>query len=251
MSPHVIKAYETGLRNAPRDRLEALIAALDIPNAAANEMRESAGFTEVNFLFAGDRGRNFFFTLEELPAEVERTPWPQFVVNDALEVVAANDWVTAVWDIDWASEDASRTRAQRNLLALVSEHRFAERLRNWEEILAIFVSIFKAPAPTSFSIDAPTPYFNEVIEEFLRGEPAFLARLLEIWAVAEPTESKVRSSYPVVWEDPEFGVMRFCGIVTNASYVDALSFNDWIPFDAATWDVLVQVKSRVGRGFGR
>jgi transcriptional regulator with XRE-family HTH domain len=251
ISPGALRAYEGGRRNAPRERLEALITALQIPNATANAMRESAGFAPVNFLFAEERGRNFFYTLDELPAAIEETPWPQFVVNDAFEVVAANAWVAAVWNIDWTHEQSVRTRAQLNLLAVASDHHFADRLQNWDEIIAMFVSVFKAPSPTSYSIDAPTPYFNEVIDEFLRGDPVFLARLLKIWAETEPRESKVRSAYPIVWEDPEFGVMRFRGVITNASYTDALSFNDWIPTDAESWHALTNTKARNTRAASR
>jgi|CXWL01.1.fsa_nt_gi transcriptional regulator with XRE-family HTH domain len=242
-----LRAYENGHRSASRERLEALIAALKVPNATANAMRESAGFVPVNFLFAGDHNRNFFYTLEELPAAVKETPWPQFVVNDAFEVVEANAWVAAIWGIDWQHEKSARSRAQLNLLSVASDHHFADRLKNWDEIIGMFVSVFKAPAPTAYSLDEPTPYFNEVIAEFLNGDPVFLARLLNIWAATEPRDSKVRSSYPILWEDPEFGVMRLRGIMTNASYPDALTFNDWIPVDAETWQVLTKVKARQAR----
>jgi transcriptional regulator with XRE-family HTH domain len=244
ISFEAIRGYESGRRNATRDRLEALIAALKIPNATANIMRESAGFATVNFLFAGEHPRDFFYSLEELPAAVEETPWPQFVVNDAFEIVCANAWICAVWDVDFAEEQRTRTRAQMNVLSVASDHRFADRLKNWDEMIAMFVSIFKAPSPTSYSLDAPSPYFNEVISQFLNGDPVFLARLLEIWKETKPRKPKVRSSYPIVWEHPEFGVMRFRGVITNASYPDALSFNDWIPLDAETWQVLTKARAR-------
>jgi transcriptional regulator with XRE-family HTH domain len=244
ISRAAIRAYEGGRRNISPATLETLIHALKIPNATANIMRESAGFASKDFLFKGEYERDFFFSLEELPAAVEETPWPQFVVNDAFEVVAANAWICAVWDIDFESEVHARTPAQRNLLAVASHNRFADRLKNWDEIIAMFVSIFKSPSPTSYSLDEPTPYFNEVINEFLGGDPAFLARLLDIWKVTEPRKPKVRSSYTVVWDDPRCGEMRFRGIITNASYADALSFNDWIPLDAATWTALSTLASR-------
>lgn len=244
LSYEAVRGYESGKRNASRGVLETLIAALKIPTVIANGMRESAGFAPVNFQFTGERDRNFYYTLEELPAAVEETPWPQFVVNDAFEVVAANVWVAALWDIDWEHEKAVRSRAQLNLLSVASDHHFADRLKNWDEIIGMFVSVFKAPHPTSYSLDTPTPYFNEVIAQFLNGDPVFLARLLKIWSTTEARDSKVRSSYPILWEDPEFGVMRLRGIVTNASYPDALSFNDWIPVDAETWQALTRVKAR-------
>jgi len=244
LSYEAVRGYESGKRNASSAALERLIAALKIPNAIANGMRESAGFAPVMFQFTGERDRNFYYTLDELPAAVEETPWPQFVVNDAFEVVAANAWVAALWDIDFAHEKSARSRAQMNLLSVASDHHFADRLKNWDECIGIFVSIFKAPYPTPLSLDAPTPYFSEVIAEFLNGDPVFLARLLKIWSATEARDSKVRWSYPIVWEDPEFGVMRLHGIVTTASEPDSLGFNDWIPVDAESWRVLERVKAR-------
>jgi transcriptional regulator with XRE-family HTH domain len=220
ISFEAIRGYESGRRRAPRDRLDQLIEALKIPNADANAIRESAGYAPVNFLFAG-----------------EDTPWPQFVVNDAFEVVAANSRICAVWDIDFAEEQRKRTRAQMNVLSVASDHHFVERLKDWDELIAMFVSICKAPSPTSYSLDAPTPYFNEVIAQFLNGDPVFLARLFKI-NETPPRKAKVRSSYKVEWEQREAGLMRFHCIITNASYPDALSFNDWVPIDADTWHAL-------------
>jgi transcriptional regulator with XRE-family HTH domain len=238
ISFEAIRGYESGRRRAPRDRLDQLIEALKIPNADANAIRESAGYAPVNFLFAGEQYKDFFFTLDELPAAVEDTPWPQFVVNDAFEVVAANARICAVWDIDFAEEQRKRTRAQMNVLSVASDHHFADRLKNWDELIAMFVSIFKAPSPTSYSLDAPTPYFNEVIAQFLNGDPVFLARLFKIWNETPPRKAKVRSSYKVEWEHRDAGLRRFHCIITNASYPDALSFNDWIPIDADTWHAI-------------
>lgn len=242
VSPETLRSYELGRRVPRREHLEALLLALKIPNDTANAIRDALGYASVLFQF--ERNRDFFFKLEELPAVVEDTPWPQFVVNDAFEICAANSWMAAVWDIDYEFEYNSRTRVQRNLLSVTGDARFADRLKNWDEIVAMFASIFKSPYPTSFELEAPTPYFNEVIAEFVKGDPVLIKRLLDIWAVTEPRTSKVRSSYPIIWEDTDFGEMRFRGVITNASYPDALSFNDWIPLDAETWQVLTRVKAR-------
>lgn len=249
ISPETLRSYELGRRVPRREQLEALLLALKVPNDAANAIRDALGYASVMFQF--ERNHDFFFKIDELPGVVEQTPWPQFVVNDAFEIVAANQWIAAVWNVDYEFEFNSRTRAQRNLLSVAGDARFADRLKNWDEIVAMFASIFKSPYPTSFSLDAPTPYFNEVLSEFLKGDPAFLKKLMDIWAVTEPRTSKVRSAYRVVWDDEEFGEMRFRGIITNASYPDALSFNDWIPLDAETWQVLTRVKARHETGLTR
>ena len=93
-------------------------------------------------------------------------------------------------------------------------------------------------------MDEPGTYFNEVLAHFAKGDPAFLARLLNIWSATPPAAAKVRWTYNVVWQDPEFGVMRFLATVSTASEPDALSFNDWTPLDAASWEILARVIER-------
>jgi len=36
--------------------------------------------------------------------------------------------------------------------------------------------------------------------------------------------------------------MRFLAMVSTASEPDGLAFNDWIPVDASSWEVLAMVK---------
>ncbi len=126
-----------------------------------------------------------------------------------------------------------------------------DRVCNWDEVVAVLVSMFKAnksmlnpdqPAPES--IDAPTPYFEEVIREFTSGDPAFLARLIEVWNTTEPMEGKIRWTYPVVWVDPGAGEMRFLATVSRANEEHSTYFNDWIPVDALTWTRLESIRSR-------
>jgi hypothetical protein len=51
----------------------------------------------------------------------------------------------------------------------------------------------------------------------------------------------VRWNYPVTWREPGFDDIQFLGIVTTASEPDALSFNDWIPIDAASYATMERV----------
>jgi hypothetical protein len=103
---------------------------------------------------------------------------------------------------------------------------------------------FQRPTGEPCSLDEPDPYFSEVLQEFAGGDPAFLARLVQIWMATPGRDAKVRWSYHVVWRDEEFGEMRFRSIVGTASEPGGLSFNDWQPLDAATWNVLERVKAR-------
>ena len=243
LSGETIRSYETRSSRPSRDRLEAIIFALKIPNAEANEIRESAGYAGVKSVHVGPYEQNRYYRRAELDDAVETVPWPEFVVDDATEVVAANAPVQARWGIDFHERRRVRTRAQMNLLAVASDNQFADRVKNWDECVGILVSMFKADQPAAMSLDAPTPYFGEVINEFLKGDPVFLRRLIEVWNKTEPMQGKIRWTYPVVWDDPIVGELRFLATVSLANEVESTFFNDWIPVDAETWLALAKLRS--------
>jgi transcriptional regulator with XRE-family HTH domain len=244
ISLETVRAYENGRRHPTRQHLDALLAALDVPRAEANGIIEGAGFAPPRTLFPTDRYPDYFYSAAELPKVVEQVAWPEFVTNDAMELVAVNAAAAALWGIDFHHERRVRTRAQLNVLAVASQNRFADRVANWEEVVGTMASVFKGRPREAESLDEPSTYLGEVLAEFSSGDPAFLERLIRIWAGAEPAQARCRWSYRVVWRDAEFGEMRFLGIVSTASEPDALGFNDWHPVDAGTWTVLEAVKER-------
>lgn len=244
LSRESIRAYETGRRRPTRAGLTAILQALEATAYETNEILEAAGMVTPATLFPGDEYPNFFFTIEELQTEVELVEWPEFVLNNANELVAANACAQALWGIDFAHERTTRTRAQLNLLSVASEHRFADRIVNWDECVATLAAVFKGRPVNPASLDEPDPYFSEVLREFAAGDPAFLARLVQIWVTTPARDAKVRWSYRVVWRDEEFGEMRFRSVVGTANDPGGLSFNDWQPLDAETWGVLERVKAR-------
>ncbi|MDP9237920.1 MAG: helix-turn-helix transcriptional regulator [Chloroflexota bacterium] len=244
LSPESVRAYETGRRRPTRERLAAILQALEATAYEANEILEAAGMVTPATLFPGDEYPNYFFSVDELQAEVELVEWPEFVLNNANEVVAANSAVQALWGIDFARERETRTRAQLNLLSVASQRKFADRIVNWDQCIATLAAVFKGRPVNPASLDEPDPYFSEVLQEFADGDPAFLARLVQVWVATPGRDAKVRWSYRIVWRDDEFGEMRFRSVVGTASEPGGLSFNDWQPLDAETWNVLERVKAR-------
>jgi transcriptional regulator with XRE-family HTH domain len=244
LSQESIRAYETGRRRPTRERMTAILQALEATAYEANDVLEAAGFSTPSTMFPDDEYPNYFFSVDELQAEVELAEWPEFVLNNANEVVAANAAVQALWGIDFAHERETRTRAQLNLLSVASQQRFAERIVNWDECVATLAAVFKGRPVNPASLDEPDPYFSEVLQGFADGDPAFLARLVQIWMATPGRDAKVRWSYRVVWRDEEFGEMRFRSVVGTANEPGGLSFNDWQPLDAETWGVLERVKRR-------
>lgn len=244
LSYEAVRGYENGRRTPKREHLLAVLRATDARQAEVNQVLHQAGFAEMDTLFPLSEHPSYFFQLEELDDAVEMAPWPLFVANDAVEVVAANQAAQAVWDIDLKHERSWRTRAQMNMLSVASDHHFADRVVNWEEVVSFLASVHKGRPFGARSLDELTPLLSEVLAEFAKGDPVFLKRLIEIWAVAEPLPAKVRQQYRVIWADREFGEMRFVAKMSTCSEPDGTAFNDWVPADAGTWTVLERVKER-------
>lgn len=237
-----LRRWEDGSRHPSETRLRRLLDALDCPTAEANGILEAAGYRPEPTLFPNWRFPRYFYTLEELQNAVEDVPWPQYVINDNVEVVAANTAVQALWGIDFAQEQRQRSAAQMNLLSVANDYRFTEHVANWDECVAVLAGVFKGRPDDSRNLDQPDAYFNSVLEEFAKGDPAYLSRLIEIFTTTPAREPKVRWMFPVIWRD-DVGEMRFMNVISTASEPDGLSFNDWHPLDAETWTVLEQVKA--------
>jgi len=244
LSAETIRAYEARRRRPTREHLESLVDVLGLPPHEVNRILADAGYSAREKVFPVDRFTGYYFSAAELQAYVERQPWPEFVLNQLTELTAANTAAQALWGIDLERELAHRSRAQLNVLAVASQHRFAELIVNWEDAVRVLVAVAKGQPRRQESLEDPSAYFTEVLAEFAKGDPSFLPRLATIWECTPPREAKCHWSYPVVWCDREFGEMRFSGVVSTASETDGFAFNSWIPLDAETWTILERVKCR-------
>jgi len=244
VSPETVRGYENGRRRPTREHLLAIIEALRLPPHETNAILSGAGHAPIRKVFPAAEYPHYYFHTDELQAYVERQPWPEFVLNQAVELMAANSAAQALWGIDLARELARRKRSQMNLLSVASQRRFADRLTNWEEIAEVLVAVFKGQPRGAESIDDPSVYFSDVLAEFARGDPAFLPSLAKIWERTPAREAKCHWSYGVTWRDAEAGELRFRAVVSTASEPDGFAFNSWIPLDAATWTGLERVMGR-------
>ena len=241
VSYETVKAYELGTRSASARTLERLLQALQLERVQANAIREAAGFAPVRTLF-GDVP-DFGYSVEELQSAVEQVPWPEFVLNEGLEVVAANRAACALWGVDFREERARRAPTQMNVLAVMNERDFPARLENWDEILLLLASTLKSRPLRLRDLTEPGPYLNQVLDHFVQPSRGFLTELLDAWTGAKPLRAKVRFGYPVRWNDLQHGRMRFLALASPANEEEGLAFHDWHPIDAATWEVLEHVKS--------
>lgn len=88
------------------------------------------------------------------------------------------------------------------------------------------------------SLEEPSPYFEQLIKDFMAGDPKYVKRFLDLWERTEPRQPKIRFHYPVHWRHDLVGELRFLGIQSSANIWEALGWHDWIPADAQTWERL-------------
>ncbi len=241
LSADTLKSYELGPRRPSRARLTAILDALKIERGARNDILAAAGFVPDGLMLVPGEPRGGF-SHEEAAALIDTLRWPAFVLDEFVTVVAANEAAQRLWVVDLRTEFADPV--DRNLLSVATNPRFADRCLNWDDAISTVMSVFKRKEWGHLEeLDDPSPIFAAVLQRFLAGKPEYVTRLAQLWDRTPSTrwDRKMRWSYPVVWKDPEAGVMRFECTVTVASHADSTNFNDWIPLGAESWAALDRV----------
>jgi transcriptional regulator with XRE-family HTH domain len=239
VSPHTLKAYESGRRHPSRPYLTAIMDALKIERSQRNRIFDAAGYATDWYEIGPWSDNRFMFTVDEATEFIAGYPWPAFLLNEMMEVCAANNAAQRLWMVDLDKEFLDPI--DRNMLAVASNPRFAERCTNLTEVLEVMAAVFKGHHRGPEALENPSPYFAAVLQRFLAGDAKYVQPFLEAWQKAVPRTPKIRWEYPIVWDDPDVGTLRFRGMVNPASEPDGLAFNDWIPLDAETWAALARL----------
>ena len=240
VAPQTVKAYEHKLRHPSRALLTAVLDALKLERGGRNQILMSAGFAPDGSQLGPDRTPGYMLTLDEATQMAECCRWPSFVLDEFMEVLAANSAAQRLWGVDLRSEFTGPL--DRNLLGVASNPRFADRCVNWSQVVGTMVGVFKGHHRGPETFESPSSYLAQVLEHFLQGDPKYVRRFLRLWEATPPTPHKIRWSYPVVWQEPGIGRLRFDCFVSVANEPDGLAFNDWIPLDADTWVALETIR---------
>src|SRR5690606_4365543 len=173
VSPQTIKAYELGLRSPSQANLTAILDALRADRYLRNDILIGAGF-------APDGGRlgpandDYMFTLEEAREAIMGRPWPAHVNNELMEVLAANELMQRVWDVDLDRE--YNTPVERHMLTVAATPRFADRILNGKEMVSVGIAVMKGhhrgPERTP---EGTSQYFQAVIQRLFEGDPHYRA----------------------------------------------------------------------------
>lgn len=238
VSPDTVKSYELGQRQPSRGLLIALLDALKLERTSRNAILMQAGFAPDGWVLGPEGYPTYLFPMDEAIAYVQHRKWPAFVMNEALEVVGLNGVCEKLWGIDFKREFPAPL--DRNMLVVSSNPRFADKV-NWDEMVSVAIAVFKGHHRGPEDVEHPSPLFGEILSRFLEGDPRYVTRFFELWQTVQPIEPKIRWFYPVVWTEPGVGILRFEAVVNQANEPDGLSFNDWIPLNAETWEALGRI----------
>jgi transcriptional regulator with XRE-family HTH domain len=246
VSPQTVKAYELGLRHPTRTVLASILDALKLERGLRDEILEAVGFAAMGSRIGPAAQGGYRFSPEEAAEYVSSLPWPAFILDDLMQVTAANSLVQRLWGVD-IERDYPQLH-ERNLLRFATNPRFAGRLVNWDEVVITGIGVFKGHHLGRETISAPSSYFAMVLEGLMKGDARYVSRFFKLWEDAPPATAKVRWGYPVVWQEPGGRTLRFQAIITEANEPKGLAFNDWIPVDAVTWECLAGLRSSLADG---
>ena len=233
VSPESIKAYETVRRRPSREVLIALLDCLAVEVLDRDTILAGAGFAP-DYQTTGRERMDPEHTYDEALAEIDRSEWPAMITNEAMDVVAANVPAQRVWGVNLATE--FNTPVERNILAQMSNPRIAGQIANWDETMRILVPMVKGSYGDSSGDPAASTYYNAVMAHFMAGEPRYVQAAMRIWMEAEPRILKWRFDYPIHWQHPQCGLLKFHVVVNPVNRQDHITLNDWLPMDGHTWE---------------
>lgn len=235
LSVSAVKAYENGTRHPSRETLAAIIDALGMTAGQANPVLAGAGYAAnwhaIFHQAYGPRDIDWF------TAEVERSPWPVSVTNEASDVIAGNRAYRLMLNIPL--EERLPRPEKWNFLTMANTPYYAERMENWDEMMAFAMGLAKGHFRREVNPERPAPWTVEAYQRFLQGDPANVARLLKLWGPAEPVPYTTRMHYRVRWRHDSGQLMKFAGVMHVADVWHVFAWHDWIPEDAETLRLVV------------
>lgn len=227
-----IKAYELGLRNPSRPLLTALLTALGVDRFLRNQVLEGAGFIP-DGLEVWLRNPDFALSLEEATGEVWSCRWPAFVSGEGLKLIQTN----AAYDRLWGRTGTPRGASPGDsFLAWMSHPPVAERVKNWDEVMAFLIGELKGSLRFPEEVpEGSSTYVKAALERFFSGEASYIGRYLALWDKVPPARAKARFAYRIVMDHPLHGLLAFRCLGMGVNEVDGLVLNDWVPEDSDTW----------------
>jgi transcriptional regulator with XRE-family HTH domain len=233
VSEEAIKAFERGRRRPKESTLNAIADALGLTREEANPIRLALAYPPDWYAILHERWRSDGLDLQ---AQIELLPWPAFVTNQAIDIVAHNAWFPRIFRSDDTRELLGE--GERNLMAQVGNPRFMNLFANIEEVVAFMIGTVKGDPRWSESLSNPSPWLNDAVSRLLAGNPALVTLVGRLWGSTPPIPHRARHLYPVRLHHPGGSIMHFQGSASIADLWNELTWHEWVPENAKTWALL-------------
>jgi len=115
---------------------------------------------------------------------VNARPWPSFVVNELMEIIAGNRTGLLLAGLN---RQRMANRVERNVLVIASRIVSTpsnEQVRDWG--VAARLAIARVKAAGAASIEAPDAYHAAVLERIARGDARLVRELTRLWDATPP-----------------------------------------------------------------
>jgi transcriptional regulator with XRE-family HTH domain len=233
VSANSLKSYELGRRRPTRQNLSRLLTSMKLDELSRSVIFADAGFaTEIPV----ERFREPNATRKEAVQLVRNRPWPAFLVDMRLEVLALS---AAAWRL--LGEPERDLQQRPSVLTVVTRREMRVRVQNLVEILSLAVKLFKHGVPEEPSLEAPGPYLSRILKQLLAGDPALIAQFAKLWETVPPLETRITGTlYDCVWNS-DAGTIRFKCLITCLNAADGLYDHNWMPADARSHALLEEL----------
>ena len=237
-----VRAYEMGRRHPTREHLAEMLTCLRLDRRSRNDVLINAGFApDAIDMPDGSLSR------KEAARLVHERPWPAFVLNEVMEVVASNRVGTRLTGL---TRQDLEDRVDRNVLVIAARVVAAPtsgQMRDWGMAARRVIARMKAAGVGT--LDDPDPYFAALLERIAWGGRGLLHEFAAQWEATPPGGQPAMSwSYPAHWTLRDGGTLNLHCVATRVNTQDPIEIHDWIPADAASAAMLeVVVASRRGR----
>jgi transcriptional regulator with XRE-family HTH domain len=238
LSEPALSLYERGRRIPARETVVRLAEELNLGRRATNDLLDALGFEPLPLGAVAEMEARRP-PLDALQRAIAAYPWPCLINNEPMELVCWNEAAVRVAELDFAT--AFPQPYQRHLMRISAHPNFCDadpsrrRVVNWDEIVAVLISLMKAAGRDISELAAETPYYQKLIQDVARDHPQAFNEIFRLWMLTPPLREMVRVTFPATWRLHDGTLLRFHTVVSVWSEFDGAWAIDWFPADGATW----------------
>ena len=233
LSEASVRAYEMGRRHPTREHLSRILDCLRLDRQTRNELLVDAGLAP-DALDPHDGS----LSLREAIRLVHDRPWPAFVLNDVMEIIAGSR--SGMWLAGLTHKDLG-DRVERNVLVIAAKVVAAtEHMGDWGRIARRAIARMKAAGIGT--LGDPDPYFAAILDRIARVGAGLTREFAQQWDETPAEAPQVMSwSYSAQWTIRESGTLRLHCMAMRVNAHDPIEIHDFVPADAKSAAMLERV----------